>query len=107
NEIMPAMARNSNYIRRNNMEIIGYNGNIPIIRQKPGPTNSLGLVKFLFPNSHSIYLHDSPAKSLFDESARAFSHGCIRVQEPLKLAKFLLKNKPEWDENSIISAMNR
>ncbi len=107
NEILPAMARNSNYIRRNNMEIIGYNGNTPIIRQKPGPTNSLGLVKFLFPNSHSIYLHDSPAKSLFDESARAFSHGCIRVQEPLKLAKFLLKNKPEWDESSIITAMNR
>lgn len=107
NEILPAMARNSNYLRRNNMEIIGYHGNTPIIRQKPGPSNSLGLVKFLFPNSHSIYLHDSPAKSLFEESSRAFSHGCIRVQEPLKLAKFLLKNNSEWDESSIITAMNR
>jgi murein L,D-transpeptidase YcbB/YkuD len=107
NEIMPAMARNSNYISRNNMEITGYHGNVPIVRQKPGPTNSLGLVKFLFPNSHSIYLHDSPAKSLFDQSSRAFSHGCIRVQEPLKLAEFLLKDEPEWDENSITQAMNR
>ncbi len=106
NEILPAMARNSNYIRRNNMEITGYNGNIPTVRQKPGPANSLGLVKFLFPNSHSIYLHDSPAKSLFDESSRAFSHGCIRVQEPLKLAEFLLKNQPEWDESAIVKAMN-
>lgn len=107
NEIMPAMARNSNYISRNNMEITGYHGNIPKVRQKPGPTNSLGLVKFLFPNSHSIYLHDSPAKSLFDQSSRAFSHGCIRVQEPLKLADFLLKDEPEWDESSIVKAMNR
>lgn len=73
NEIMPAMARNPNYISRNNMEITGYDGNIPKVRQKPGPTNSLGLVKFLFPNSHSIYLHDSPAKSLFDQTSRAFS----------------------------------
>jgi murein L,D-transpeptidase YcbB/YkuD len=107
NEIMPAMARNSNYISRNNMEITGYHGNVPIVRQKPGPTNSLGLVKFLFPNSHSIYLHDSPAKSLFDQSSRAFSHGCIRVQEPLKLAEFLLKDEPEWNESSIVKAMNR
>jgi murein L,D-transpeptidase YcbB/YkuD len=107
NEIMPAMARNPNYIRRNNMEITGYNGNTPIVRQKPGPTNSLGLIKFLFPNSHSIYLHDSPAKSLFDQSSRAFSHGFIRVKEPLKLAEFLLKDKPEWDESAIIKAMNR
>lgn len=107
NEIMPAMARNSNYLHQKNMEIRGYQGNIPIIRQKPGPTNSLGLVKFLFPNSHSIYLHDSPAKSLFDQTSRAFSHGCIRVQEPLKLADFLLKDEPEWDEASITMAMNR
>jgi murein L,D-transpeptidase YcbB/YkuD len=107
NEILPAMARNSNYLRKNNMEIIGYQGGTPRIRQKPGPTNSLGLVKFLFPNSHSIYLHDSPAKSLFDQSSRAFSHGCIRVQEPLKLAEFLLKDEAEWNEPSIIKAMNR
>lgn len=107
NEILPAMARNSGYLRNNNMEITGYQGGTPRIRQKPGPRNSLGLVKFLFPNSHSIYLHDSPAKSLFDQSSRAFSHGCIRVQEPLKLASFLLKDEAEWDEASITTAMNR
>lgn len=106
NEVMPAMARNSNYLRRNNMEITGYRGNIPIVRQKPGPTNSLGLVKFIFPNSYNIYLHDSPAKSLFDQNARAFSHGCIRVQEPARLADFLLKTDSNWNDESIKKAMN-
>lgn len=107
NEIMPAMARNRNYIRQHNMEITGYQGNVPNVRQKPGPTNSLGLVKFLFPNSHSIYLHDSPAKSLFDQSSRAFSHGCIRVQEPKKLAAFLLSSDSSWTDDAIVKAMNR
>lgn len=107
NEILPAMARNSNYIKRSNMEITGYQGNLPIVRQKPGPNNSLGLVKFLFPNSHSIYLHDSPAKSLFNETSRAFSHGCIRVQEPFKLAEFLLKNDSTWTDDAIKKAMHR
>ena len=107
NEVMPGMARNANYIRQHNMEITGYNGKIPMVRQKPGPTNSLGLVKFLFPNSHSIYLHDSPAKSLFNESARAFSHGCVRVQEPKRLAEFLLKGDSSWNDASITAAMNR
>jgi murein L,D-transpeptidase YcbB/YkuD len=77
------------------------------VRQKPGPNNSLGLVKFLFPNSHSIYLHDSPAKSLFNEDKRAFSHGCIRLAEPKKLAKYLLRNDPNWDEAKITTAMNK
>ena len=76
------------------------------IRQKPGPDNSLGLVKFVFPNSHSIYLHDTPAKSLFKETNRAFSHGCIRVGEAKKLASYLLKNDPYWDEVKIEEAMN-
>ena len=107
NEIVPGMARNSNYLKQHNMEITGYNGNIPIVRQKPGPSNSLGLVKFLFPNSHSIYLHDSPAKSLFDRSSRAFSHGCVRVQEPKKLAEFLLKGDSSWTDATIRQAMNR
>lgn len=107
NEVMPAMARSSNYLNRNNMEITGYRGNIPIVRQKPGPTNSLGLVKFLFPNSYSIYLHDSPAKSLFNQNARAFSHGCIRVQEPARLAQFLLKSDSSWNDESIKAAMHR
>jgi murein L,D-transpeptidase YcbB/YkuD len=76
------------------------------VRQKPGPNNALGLVKFLFPNSHSIYLHDSPAKSLFNETDRAFSHGCIRVAEPKKLAVYVLRNDTAWNESKITAAMN-
>jgi murein L,D-transpeptidase YcbB/YkuD len=75
------------------------------VRQKPGPNNSLGLVKFLFPNSYDIYLHDTPSKNLFREDARAFSHGCIRLSEPRKLAQFLLRNDPAWDSTSISRAM--
>ena len=77
------------------------------VRQKPGPWNSLGKVKFLFPNSHSIYLHDTPSKSLFNEEKRAFSHGCIRVAEPKKLASYLLRDDPNWDDQKIDVAMNR
>jgi len=106
NEIMPAMQRNSNYISRNNMEITGYSGGLPNIRQKPGPNNSLGLVKFLFPNSYNIYLHDTPAKSLFNESSRAFSHGCVRVAEPEKLAQFLLRGDSTWNNDAIKKAMH-
>lgn len=105
NEIVPAMNRNSNYLARNHMEITGYNGNLPVIRQKPGRHNSLGLVKFLFPNSHNIYLHDSPAKSLFNEDQRAFSHGCVRVAEPARLAQFLLQDDPGWTSSEIEKAM--
>lgn len=76
------------------------------IRQKPGPMNSLGKVKFLFPNSHNIYLHDTPAKSLFEQDQRAFSHGCIRVEQPRRLAIYVLRHQPEWTEDKIDEAMN-
>jgi murein L,D-transpeptidase YcbB/YkuD len=102
NEILPAMRRNSNYLARHNME--RHNGGI---RQKPGANNSLGLVKFLFPNSHNIYLHDSPAKSLFNETDRAFSHGCIRVAEPKKLAQYLLRTDTSWTSEKISAAMTK
>ncbi|HEX5669581.1 MAG TPA: L,D-transpeptidase family protein, partial [Chitinophagaceae bacterium] len=101
-EILPAMKRNPNYLAKHNME---YNGGQ--IRQKPGPNNSLGLVKFLFPNSYNIYLHDTPSKSLFKEDKRAFSHGCIRVSEPYELAKYLLRHDPSWTPEKIKEAMNR
>ncbi|MEO7045951.1 MAG: L,D-transpeptidase family protein, partial [Ferruginibacter sp.] len=73
-EVLPGIRRNKNYLANQHME---WNGGQ--VRQKPGPDNALGLVKFLFPNSYNIYLHDTPAKSLFSESSRAFSHGCIRL----------------------------
>ncbi len=100
-EILPAMKRNPNYLEKHNME---YNGGK--IRQKPGPNNSLGLVKFLFPNSYNIYLHDTPSKSLFNENKRAFSHGCIRVSEPFQLANYLLRYDPSWTQEKIKAAMN-
>jgi len=106
NEVLKDMRRDRNYLEKHNMEITGYRDGIPEIRQKPGPDNSLGLVKFLFPNSYNMYLHDTPAKSLFNESSRAFSHGCMRIQEPFKLAQFLLKNDPSWDDEKINAAMN-
>ncbi len=100
-EILPGIRRNSNYLARQNME--WYAGGV---RQKPGKNNSLGLVKFLFPNSYNIYLHDTPSKHLFKEDKRAFSHGCIRVSEPTKLAEHLLRNDASWNKENIKVAMN-
>ena len=101
NEILPGINRNSNYLANHNME--WNNGSV---RQKPGPKNSLGLVKFLFPNSYNIYLHDTPSKSLFGENRRDFSHGCIRLSQPAKLANFLLRKDSTWTEQKIDSAMH-
>jgi murein L,D-transpeptidase YcbB/YkuD len=106
NEVLPEMRRNPNYVNQHNMIITGKENGLPVIKQKPGPANSLGLVKFLFPNSYSIYLHDTPSRSLFGESSRAFSHGCIRVGEPAKLASFLLKYDTTWTAAKINKAMN-
>lgn len=100
-EVKPGMTKNANYLTKHNME--WNNGQV---RQKPGPQNSLGLVKFLFPNSNNIYLHDTPVKSLFSEDQRAFSHGCIRVSKPKELAIRILADYPEWTEDKIDSAMH-
>jgi murein L,D-transpeptidase YcbB/YkuD len=100
-EIKPGMARNPNYLAAHNMEWNGGN-----VRQKPGTSNSLGLVKFIFPNSNNIYLHDTPSKSLFKEDNRAFSHGCVRVGEPRALAIRILKDDPAWTPGKIDAAMN-
>lgn len=101
NEVLPGMRKNKNYLASHHME--QYAGGF---RQTPGPWNSLGQVKFLFPNSYSIYLHDTPSKSLFAEDKRAFSHGCIRVAEPKKLAAYLLRNNNAWNDQKITAAMN-
>ena len=90
-EIIPALSRNSNYLEKHNME--WYDGRL---RQLPGPDNALGAIKFLFPNSFDIYLHDTPAKGLFKEQRRAFSHGCIRISAPHRLANYLLRNQAGW-----------
>lgn len=101
NEVLPGIRRNPNYLASHRMEKVGNT-----YRQKPGPANSLGLVKFLFPNSYNIYLHDTPSKSHFGRENRAFSHGCIRLAEPKKLAEYLLRNQPEWTSDKITKAMN-
>lgn len=101
-EIKPAMKRNPNYLSSHNMEQIG-----SAIRQRPGPGNSLGKVKFIFPNSFNMYFHDTPAKSLFGLDKRAFSHGCIRLSEPQKMAEWLLRNETEWNTEKIVKAMNQ
>lgn len=100
-EIKPGMAKNKNYLAQKNLE-----WNNGAVRQLPGKNNSLGLVKFLFPNSNNIYLHDTPAKSLFERENRAFSHGCVRVGKPRELAIELLKQDPKWTPERIDKAMH-
>lgn len=100
NEVLPGIHRDPRYLQKHNMEWSGKS-----VRQKPGPANPLGQVKFLFPNQYDIYLHDSPAKSLFSEDTRAFSHGCIRLADARKVAHYLLQNDAAWPENKIDSAM--
>lgn len=100
-EVKPGMAKDKNYLEKHNME--WNNGQV---RQKPGKNNSLGLVKFMFPNSNDIYMHDTPAKSLFEREQRAFSHGCIRVGRPRDLAIALLQDDPAWTPQRIDAAMH-
>ena len=117
-EIIPALKRDRNYLSKNNMEVVSFSGEpmnessidwnkyttkkVPfMIRQKPGKDNALGEMKFLFPNSFSIYLHDTPSKGLFDRNERDFSHGCIRVENPKKLLLYLLENNKTWTNKKL------
>ena len=76
------------------------------VRQRPGPQNSLGLVKFVFPNDMDVYLHGTPAQQLFSQSRRDFSHGCVRVEDSVALAEWVLKDRPEWTRERIVAAMH-
>ena len=121
-ETLPAIARDPAYLARQNIEIVRTSGGVVsasevdwndpeslkgyAFRQRPGAGNALGHVKFLFPNSHNVYLHDTPTDQLFGKPTRAFSHGCIRVEEPEQLAQYVLRDYPEWDESSIGQAMH-
>jgi len=124
-ETAPAAARDPGFLARNNMEIlrVSKTGAEPVdpstvdwddpaelkqlaFRQRPGAKNALGHVKFLFPNPYDVYLHDTPADQLFARPGRAFSHGCVRVEQPEALAKWVLKDSPEWDDAKIVEAMN-
>ena len=123
-ETAPAVARDPRYLARNQIEIIraskdgvtrvqpsDVDWNDPeelkqlAFRQRPGAQNALGHVKFLFPNDYNVYLHDTPADKLFARSGRAFSHGCIRLEAPEALAKYVLGGYPEWTDEAIREAM--
>lgn len=101
-EIEPKIAADPGYMAANNYEYWN-DGGTRRIRQRPGEKNSLGLVKFMFPNTYNIYLHDTPARSLFQRDVRAFSHGCIRVEDPNALAQWVLG----WDQARVEEAMER
>jgi murein L,D-transpeptidase YcbB/YkuD len=124
NETAPAVARDPNYLAKQGIEILRVSGSSTqtlsasevdwdnpealkglAFRQRPGAGNALGHVKFLFPNAHNVYLHDTPADALFAKPGRAFSHGCVRVEEPEVLAKYVLKGYSEWSDEAIFAAM--
>jgi murein L,D-transpeptidase YcbB/YkuD len=123
-EMLPQILRNPGYLAKNNLELVpNFAPNAPVyepsfrnvemlttgalkLRQKPGPKNALGLVKFAFPNHNNIYLHSTPSKGLFKKARRDFSHGCIRVEDPVGLAEFILADQGEWTRERIESAMN-
>ena len=124
-ETAPAAARDPGFLQRNNIEILrlsksgatlvdpsSVNWDDPeelkvlAFRQKPGAKNALGHVKFLFPNPYDIYLHDTPADALFARPGRAFSHGCVRVEQPEALAKWVLMDAPGWTDEKIREAMH-
>jgi L,D-transpeptidase YcbB len=123
-ETLPAVRRDGGYLARNDMELYRGDGdNGPAvaatsanlarvasgtlgIRQRPGPRNSLGLAKFIFPNDHNVYLHGTPATELFSLSRRDFSHGCIRLQDPAGLAVWVLRDPAQWSRPQIEAAMN-
>ena len=122
-EIIPKLEGNRSYLANNGYEIVNANDQLVgtkvddaalarirsgdyRVRQKPGPSNALGLVKFMFPNENNVYLHSTPAQTLFGRSRRDFSHGCIRVEDPLALAVWVLRDQPEWTAERIKAAMN-
>lgn len=105
-EMLPALARDPDYLRKQRIEVVDDGeGNIQL-RQKPGARNALGFVKFLFPNRHNVYLHDTPTDNLFDRLTRDLSHGCIRLEHPVELATYLLRDQPEWTAEKIQAAMH-
>jgi L,D-transpeptidase YcbB len=106
NEILPEIEKDQDYLAKHEMEITGERDGLPVIRQKPGDKNQLGKIKFLFPNSYNIYFHDTPYKGLFEKDKRAYSHGCIRLGDPVKLAEYLLRDEPQWTYEKITEAMN-
>jgi L,D-transpeptidase YcbB len=124
NEIVPHIQKDPNYIAKHNFEVVTPQGEVVtdnqvspevldgirslhlMVRQKPGDTNSLGLVKIIFPNPDNVYLHGTDAPELFSPDVRDFSHGCIRVEKPADLVSWVLRNNPGWDLERVKATMN-
>jgi murein L,D-transpeptidase YcbB/YkuD len=123
-ELVPHIIARPDYLEAKNYEVTDRHGkpkldytlhqlqhSMVLVRERPGPTNSLGLVKFMFPNQYDIYLHSTPEVYLFDRTRRDFSHGCIRVQKPMDLATWVLdgqldSDRQPWDLDKVTDAMN-
>jgi murein L,D-transpeptidase YcbB/YkuD len=106
-EILPAVRKNPGYLQQQNIEVLpGRSDGRDLYRQRPGPTNALGLVKFIFPSDFGVYMHDTPVDSAFARAERALSHGCIRVEQPKALAEWVLRGDDEWTSEAIDNAMN-
>jgi L,D-transpeptidase YcbB len=118
-ETLPSLMKDPAFLQRANMEVVDTNGS-PVdpgsidlsdptryrFRQRPGGSNSLGLVKFMFPNQYNVYLHDTPADTLFARASRSFSHGCVRIEKPEDLAEAVLRDQPDWTLDRIREAMH-
>ena len=105
-EIWPKLSVNPDYLASQNMEVVSLKNGKMRIRQRPGGKNALGRLKFIFPNPYGVYLHDTPSKSLFSRSRRDFSHGCVRVQNPEDLARFVLGMQDGWTPERIANSLN-
>jgi L,D-transpeptidase YcbB len=123
NELIPKTRRDPDYLADHDFEVVDGSGDVVSsspasddvisglrsgdyrVRQKPGPKNALGLVKFIFPNEYNVYLHSTPEQELFSKARRDFSHGCIRVEKPDELAAWVLRDRPEWTMDKIQAAM--
>lgn len=121
-EMLSHIEKDPAYLQKNSYELVDNAGTVMVsdtvsdemkrelrsgklgIRQTPGPTNALGLLKFEFPNQHDVYMHGTPAMELFSRSRRDFSHGCIRVEDPVALAAWLLQNQAKWTGDHIRAA---
>jgi murein L,D-transpeptidase YcbB/YkuD len=108
NEMMSKLENNPEYFAKRGMKVIYHNSGTISVRQASGDRNALGLVKFLFPNNHSVYFHDTPSKQYFNRDRRDFSHGCVRLAEPASMAEFALRRqKEEWTSEKVQKAMHK
>jgi murein L,D-transpeptidase YcbB/YkuD len=105
-EILPALANDPDYAAKKGYKIIRKGDRI-MVQQPPGERNALGFVKFMFPNQHAVYLHDTPNRNLFSASKRALSHGCVRVEKPFELAEEVMGEGSKWNEEKLRSLIGK